>query len=113
MSSMVMLPLCLMFFTFFLSLGGSFRALMMRAAAEGNRDGGLSVLNLQLDGNLQALPLSGVLGNVVTNLLGRQTQRTDLGGQRGGGSDLASNGSEVDVFHLIGIKLGRHLGLDE
>merc|ERR1719322_854589 len=35
MSSMEMLPLCLMFFTFFLSLGGSFRALMMRAAAEG------------------------------------------------------------------------------
>merc|ERR1719282_2148259 len=34
-SSMVMLPLCLMFFTFFLSLGGSFKALMMRAAAEG------------------------------------------------------------------------------
>merc|ERR1719383_1600195 len=35
MSSMEMLPLCLMFFTFFLSLGGSLRALMMRAAAEG------------------------------------------------------------------------------
>merc|ERR1719188_855726 len=34
-SSLVMLPLCLMFFTFFLSLGGSFKALMMRAAAEG------------------------------------------------------------------------------
>merc|ERR1719394_356809 len=32
---MEMLPLCLMFFTFFLSLGGSLRALMMRAAAEG------------------------------------------------------------------------------
>merc|ERR1719495_319520 len=35
MSSSVMLPLCLMFFTFFLSRGGSFRALMTRAAAEG------------------------------------------------------------------------------
>merc|ERR1712037_513770 len=35
------------------------------------------------------------------------------GGQRGGGSNLASNGSEVDVLHLIGIKLGRHLGLGE
>merc|ERR1719249_534461 len=32
---MEMLPLCLMFLTFFLSLGGSLRALMMRAAAEG------------------------------------------------------------------------------
>ena len=35
MSSMVMLPLCLMFLTFFLSRGGSFKALMIRAAAEG------------------------------------------------------------------------------
>ncbi len=35
MSSMVMLPLCLMFFTFLRSRGGSFRALMMRAAADG------------------------------------------------------------------------------
>ena len=34
-SSMVMLPLCLMFLTFLRSRGGSFRALMMRAAALG------------------------------------------------------------------------------
>merc|ERR1719318_1636767 len=38
MSSIEMFPLCLMFFTFFLSLGGSFRALMMRAAAEGTTE---------------------------------------------------------------------------
>jgi len=38
MSSMVTLPLCLMFLTFFLSLGGSFRALMIRAAAEGTTE---------------------------------------------------------------------------
>merc|ERR1712002_679062 len=35
---MVMLPLCWMFFTFFLSLGGSFRALMIKAAAEGTTE---------------------------------------------------------------------------
>merc|ERR1719266_378468 len=34
-SSIVMLPLCLMFLTFFRSLGGSFRALIIRAAADG------------------------------------------------------------------------------
>ena len=34
-SSMVMLPLCLMFLTFFLSRGGSFKALIIKAAAEG------------------------------------------------------------------------------
>merc|ERR1712111_244993 len=38
MSSKEMLPLCLIFFTFFLSLGGSFRALMIRAAAEGTTE---------------------------------------------------------------------------
>merc|ERR1719431_1452382 len=76
-----------------------------------NRDGGLSVLNLQLHGHLQALPGGGVLGNVVTDLLGRETQGTDLGGEGGGGSDLSADSSQVNVLHLIGIKLGRHLGL--
>jgi len=38
MSSMEMLPLCWMFFTFFRSLGGSFSALMTRAAAEGTTE---------------------------------------------------------------------------
>ena len=38
MSSIVMLPLCWMFFTFFRSLGGSFSALMTRAAAEGTTE---------------------------------------------------------------------------
>merc|ERR1719504_469927 len=37
-SSMEMSPLCLMFLTFFLSLGGSLRALMIRAAAEGTTE---------------------------------------------------------------------------
>ena len=38
MSSMVMLPLCLMFFTFLRSRCGSFSALMIRAAAEGHTE---------------------------------------------------------------------------
>merc|ERR1719291_859801 len=38
MSSMDMLPLCWMFFTFLRSLGGSFKALMTRAAAEGTTE---------------------------------------------------------------------------
>merc|ERR1711997_475206 len=37
-SSMEMLPLCWMFFTFLRSLGGSFKALMTRAAAEGTTE---------------------------------------------------------------------------
>ena len=38
MSSIEMLPECWMFFTFFLSLGGSLSALMIRAAAEGTTE---------------------------------------------------------------------------
>merc|ERR1712055_1079237 len=37
-SSMEMLPLCWMFLTFLRSLGGSFKALMTRAAAEGTTE---------------------------------------------------------------------------
>lgn len=36
-----------------------------------DRDDGLSVLDGQADGDLQTLPVSGRLGDVVTNLLGR------------------------------------------
>merc|ERR1719203_2025136 len=56
-SSMEMLPLCWMFFTFLRSLGGSFKA----------------------------LPVGGCLGNVISNLLGRQAQRSHLGGKGAGG----------------------------
>ena len=38
----------------------------------------LSVLDLELTGDLEALPVLGGLGDVVTDLLGRQTKGTDL-----------------------------------
>ena len=40
--------------------------------------GGLSVLHLQLHGHLQTLPVAGGLGNVVSDLLGGQTEGTNL-----------------------------------
>ena len=36
------------------------------------------VLNPQLDCDLKTFPVGGGLGNVVTDLLGRETKRTDL-----------------------------------
>eukprot|EP00091_Calanus_sinicus_P004564 TRINITY_DN148_c0_g1_i11.p2 TRINITY_DN148_c0_g1~~TRINITY_DN148_c0_g1_i11.p2 ORF type:complete len:136 (+),score=34.65 TRINITY_DN148_c0_g1_i11:81-488(+) len=42
---------------------------------------GLPVLDLELDSHLQTFPVSGSLGNVVTNLLGRQTKGSNLGGR--------------------------------
>ena len=38
----------------------------------------LSVLDLELTRDLEALPVLGGLGDVVTDLLGRQTKGTDL-----------------------------------
>ena len=40
--------------------------------------GGLSVLDLQLNSDLQTFPVSRGLGNVVSDLLGRQSKRTNL-----------------------------------
>jgi len=46
-------------------------------------DGGLTVLDGQLDGDTETLPVTSGLGNIFTDLLWRQTERTDLGGERG------------------------------
>ena len=52
---------------------------------------GHTVLDRELAGHAQTLPLlCRFLGNVLTNLLGRQTQGTDLGRQRGSSTDLAT-----------------------
>ncbi|KAF4392323.1 hypothetical protein G4B88_005282 [Cannabis sativa] len=82
-----MLPLCLMFLTFFLSRSGSFRALMTRAAAD---------------------VLGCLLGYVFSDLLWGQTQRTDLGSERTCRTNLSSGDSDVNVNHLRRIELGRH-----
>lgn len=43
-----------------------------------------------------------------TNLLGRQTQRTDLGGKCRLSSNLTTGGTEVDDLHLIGVEFGSY-----
>merc|ERR1712154_216266 len=98
-----------MFFTFLRSLGGSFKALMTRTAAEGSDGaGGLPVLNLQLHSHLEAFPVGGCLGNVISNFLGRQTKWPNLGGKGAGSSDFATDSPQVDILHLSGVKLGSH-----
>merc|ERR1719318_727624 len=42
--------------------------------------GGLPVLDLQLDGHFEALPVLRSLGDVITDLLGREAEGADLGG---------------------------------
>ena len=53
-------------------------------------------------------PVTSVLGNIFTNLLGRQTERTDLGSQNGLGSDLTTSHTQVNDLHLIGVELGSY-----
>ena len=63
--------------------GGLLEGLDDQGSGRGHdRNLGLTVLDGQLDGDLQTLPVSGGLGDVVTNLLGRQTKGTNLGGKR-------------------------------
>uniref|UniRef100_A0A2P2KFV1 60S ribosomal protein L12-like n=1 Tax=Rhizophora mucronata TaxID=61149 RepID=A0A2P2KFV1_RHIMU len=76
-----------------------------------HRDLSLTVLDGELDGDAEALPvLGGFLGNIFTDLLGRQTQRTDLGSERGSCTHLAAGDSDVDVHHLTRVELRRHVG---
>ena len=56
------------------------------------------VLNPQLHRDLETFPVGGGLGNVVTDLLGRETERTDL-------TIINRRGSLLDL-QLLNITLG-------
>uniref|UniRef100_A0A5F9CCX4 Uncharacterized protein n=1 Tax=Oryctolagus cuniculus TaxID=9986 RepID=A0A5F9CCX4_RABIT len=93
--SKVMLPLCLMFFCFFRSRGGSLRALMMRAEAEGTT-------------SIWACRFWMVSFTVIRSPF--QAQGADLGVQGRRGADLAAGAPQVYDFDLVGIELGWHGG---
>lgn len=76
-----------------------------------NGGGGLSVLDSQLDSDLDTLEVLGGLGNVFTNLLWGQTERTDLWGKGGGSTDFTTNGSQVQELHFRRVEFWRH-GID-
>ena len=69
----------------------------------GGHDGdlGLPVLDGELHGDLETLPVLSGLGDVVTDLLGRETQGTHLGGQGRGGGDLSSDGTKAHDLKVI------------
>src|SRR5699024_1837611 len=67
-----------------------------RGGGRDHCDGRLSVLNDQLAGDLEAFPVGGGLGNVITDLFRRQTKGTDFGSERRGGTYLTTNSSQVD-----------------
>jgi len=69
-------------------------------------DGGLTVLDRQLDRDAETLPVASGLGDIFTNLLGRKTKRTNLGRECGRGTDFTTRRTEVDDLDLGGIELG-------
>ena len=55
-------------------------------------DGGLTVLDGELAGDPQPLPVLGGLGDIFTDFLGGKTERTDLGSEGGRGTDFTPGG---------------------
>lgn len=123
--------LCLMFFSFFRSRGGSLSARMMSEDAVGTTETAawrfwmvsLTVTRRPFCNTRRArshavrnrVPLSNSRGragrcsypvtsglrNVLTDLLGGQTKRTDLGGKSRGGTDLTTGRPEVAVSSVV------------
>jgi hypothetical protein len=80
-----------------------------RGSGGHHRDLGLAVLDRQLHGDAQALPVLGrLLGYVLSDLLRGEPKRTDLRGERAGRTDLAAGHSDVHVHHLGGVQFWRH-----
>lgn len=62
--------------------------------------GSLSVDDGQLSGNSDTLPVQRDLLDVLTNLLGRHTERTDLGSKDGRGTNLTTVLSDVHNLNV-------------
>jgi hypothetical protein len=62
-----------------------------------NRNLSLTILDGELDGHTETLPVTSVLGDIFTNLLGRQTKGTDLGSQSRLGTNLTTGHTEVAI----------------
>ena len=80
-----------------------------RSGAGGQRDGGNTVLNDELAGHLETLPILGALLDIFTDLLGVQTQGANLRGESSSGGNFTTNGTDDDDFFLRGIELGGHV----
>lgn len=72
-------------------------------------DSGLTVLDLELDCDVNTSSvLLGGLDDIITDLLGGETQRTELGSQGSGVGLLTSNTSDGQVPHFIRVDLRSH-----
>ena len=118
---------CLMFFSFFLSRGGSLRALMTSEDADGTTEtaacrflivrrtvtrrpfcndhirscNAMEASSLSLNATY---PITGCLRNIFTDLLWRKTKRTDLWRKSRRSTDFTSSGSKMNDLLLVGIE---------
>merc|ERR1719272_1353995 len=72
-----------------------------------NRGGCFTVLDGQLDCKLQTLVFLCGLGNIITNLLRRKTEWTNLWRQSGSSTDLTTDGTEAHVGDCGRVELWR------
>jgi len=73
-----------------------------------DRYSGLTVLDGQSNGDTETLPVASGFGDIFTDFLGRKTERTNLGSERGRSTDFATGCPQVDYFHLIWVEFWRH-----
>jgi hypothetical protein len=71
-------------------------------------DLGLSVLDGQLNGDLQTFPFFGVLADIVTDFLWGESEWTDLWSKGSGWGDFTTDGSEADDLDGGRVKLWWH-----
>jgi len=71
-----------------------------------DRDGGLTVLDGELDRDTETFPVTSGLGDIFTDLLGGETKRTDLRGKSRRCTNFTTSGTKVDDLDLVGIELG-------
>ena len=65
-----------------------------------NRHGGLTILDGESDCDAKTFPVASCFCNIFTNFLGRETEGTNLGRERGGGTDFTACGAKV-AFQLV------------
>ena len=70
-----------------------------------NRDSSLTVLDGKLNSDTDTLVVLGGLGDIFTDLLGGETERTDLGSKSGRSTNFTTSGSQVDDLNFRGVKL--------
>ena len=72
-------------------------------------DGGDTVLDDELAGDLKTLVFLSSLHDIITDLLGVETEGTNLGGEGGSRGHFSTDGADDDDDFCVGVELRRHV----